>query len=153
MHAGLALWVTDRLYEANAEEMIPGIGDNAMAVPDTGKWTALAVLIGMQLGWGARGFFRPTRLRLQAVQMDKTNLEPPTLESASRKRKETDEVVTHLTKVCPASYISSSLPVVCQAFVMSAIATAFHMQTRQSCQDPSAILTAAVNTHICVASF
>ncbi|KAL3139696.1 hypothetical protein ABBQ38_004006 [Trebouxia sp. C0009 RCD-2024] len=95
---GVALWVTDRLYEANAEEMIPGIGDNAMAVPDTGKWTALAVLIGMQLGWGARGFFRPARLRLQAVQMGKPNLETPTLESASRKRKETDEVVTHLTK-------------------------------------------------------
>lgn len=129
MHAGVALWVTDRLYEANAEEMIPGIGDNAMAVPDTGKWTALAVLIGMQLGWGARGFFRPARLRLQAVQMGKPNLETPTLESASRKRKETDEVVTHLTKVCPASCIFSSLPITAKAFVMSGIATCFHLQT------------------------
>ena len=107
MHAGLALWVTDRLYEANAEEMIPGIGDNAMAVTDTGKWTALAVLIGVQLGWGARGFLRPVRMQLRAVQMDKPNLEPPTLESASRKRKETEEVVTHITKVRSASCIPS----------------------------------------------
>lgn len=117
MHAGLALWVTDRLYEANAEEMISGIGDDAMAVPDAGKWTALAVLIGVRLGWAARRFFEPIYVQVQAAQLGKAKLEPPTVESASRYRRESEELARHIIKVCPPS-CSSTLSVICQAFMM-----------------------------------
>ena len=99
MHAGLALWVTDRLYEANAEELITGIGDNAMAVSDAGKWTALAVLIGVRLGWGARGLLRPLQVQVEAVEDDKPNLEPPTVQSAHRKRKAMEKMVNRIQKV------------------------------------------------------
>ena len=99
MHAGLALWVTDRLYEANAEELITGIGDNAMAVSDAGKWTALAVLIGVRLGWGARGLLRPLQVQVEAVEDDKPNLEPPTVKSAHRKRKAMEKMVNRIQKV------------------------------------------------------
>ena len=107
MHVGLSLWVTDRLYEANVEEIVSGIGDNAMAVSDAGKWTALAVLIGVRLGWGARGLLRPLQVEVEAVEDDKPNLQPPTVKSARKKRKDMEKMVTGIQKVCPVSYISS----------------------------------------------
>lgn len=51
--------MTDRLYEANVEEFVSGIGDNGMAVSDAGKWTALAIFIGARVGWTVRGLLRP----------------------------------------------------------------------------------------------
>ena len=109
MHAGLALWVTDRLYEANAEELIPGIGDNAMAVSDAGKWTALAVVIGATLGWGVRGLLRPLQVQVEAVEDDKPNLEPPTVKSARTKRKAMEKMVNHIQKVRHLVYAPSTL--------------------------------------------
>ena len=109
MHAGLALWVTDRLYEANAEELISGIGDNAMSVSDAGKWTALAVLIGAMFGWGARGLVRRLRVQVEAVEDDKPNLQPPTVKSARRKRQAMEKMVNRIQKVCHVMFAPSAL--------------------------------------------
>lgn len=109
MHAGLALWVTDRLYEANAEDIISGIGDSAMAVSDAGKWTALAVLIGVRLGWGARGLLTPLQVQVQAVEDDKPNLEPPTVKSARKKRRAMEKMVNRIQKVRLLAFTSSEM--------------------------------------------
>lgn len=109
MQAGLALWVTDRLYEANAEDIISGIGDSAMAVSDAGKWTALAVLIGVRLGWGARGLLTPLHVQVEAVEDGKPNLEPPTVKSARRKRRAMEKMVNRIQKVRLLLCTSSAL--------------------------------------------
>ena len=101
MLAGLSLWVTDRLFEANAEEIISGIGDNGMSVPDAGKWTALALCIGAQVGWAARSFLSPPRVRVEAKEVSgQPNLEPPTIESAAKKRKDMEQLLSHVQEVC-----------------------------------------------------
>lgn len=106
MLAGLSLWVTDRLFEANAEEVISGIGDNGMSVPDAGKWTALAVCIGLQLGWAVRGLLSPPRVRIEAKEASgQPNLEPPTIESAAKKRKDMEQLLSHVQKVCPIASV------------------------------------------------
>ena len=98
MCAGLSLWVADRLYEANAEEVISGIGDAGMPVSDAGKWTALAVLIGMNIGWGARGFLNPIRVRVEE-RSGQPSLETPTIKSAAKKKRDMDDLLASIQKV------------------------------------------------------
>lgn len=62
---GLSGWVTDRLYEAGAEDSLSVAGDASMSVSDTGKWTALAVLLGVQFGAAAWGMLKPARVTIQ----------------------------------------------------------------------------------------
>ena len=50
MLAGVAGWVTDRLFEAGGEELIADVWSPTLSVPEAGKWTALAVLLGYSLG-------------------------------------------------------------------------------------------------------
>lgn len=136
MHAGLALWVTDRLYEANAEDIISGIGDSAMAVSDAGKWTALAVLIGVRLGWGARGLLIPLQVQVEAVEDDKPNMEPPTVKSARRKRRAMEKMVNRIQKVRLLLFTSSAWHLrcfVCRApCIVQHAARAFHLLTTEA---------------------
>jgi len=66
-NAGLSGWVTDRLYEAGAEDTLSLAGDASLSIPDTGKWTALAVLLGVQFGAAAWGFLSPPRITIQGI--------------------------------------------------------------------------------------
>ena len=63
--AGLSGWVTDRLYEAGAEDSLSVASEASMSVSDTGKWTALAVLLGIQFGAAAWGMLKPARITIQ----------------------------------------------------------------------------------------
>ncbi len=65
--AGLSGWVTDRLYEAGAEDVMTGMADSSMSVGETGKWTALAVLLGIQLGAAARGILSSPRIQVEGL--------------------------------------------------------------------------------------
>ncbi|DBA67334.1 TPA: hypothetical protein ACH3X2_001631 [Trebouxia sp. C0005] len=64
---GLSGWVTDRLYEAGAEDTLSLAGDASMSIPETGKWTALAVLLGVQFGAAAWGLLSPPRITIQGI--------------------------------------------------------------------------------------
>lgn len=73
-------WVSDRLYEAGAEDTISGIGDASMTVADTGKWTALAVLLGVRIGFAAKDFLSPPRIQVQEARGSTAAQDIPTRE-------------------------------------------------------------------------
>lgn len=100
--AGLSGWVTDRLYEAGAEDSLSVAGDASMSVSDTGKWTALAVLLGIQFGAAAWGMLKPARVTIQGGENLSGNGKSP----ADRKEQKQKMMglLTNLTQVClPAS--------------------------------------------------
>ena len=82
--------MTDRLFEADAD-IIFAIGDNGMSVPDAGKWTALAVCIGPQVAWAARGFLNPPRIA--ATAKGKAKFGPPKTGSAAKLSEELSQLL------------------------------------------------------------
>ena len=96
--AGLSGWVTDRLYEAGAEDSLSVAGDASMSVSDTGKWTALAVLLGVQFGAAAWGMLKPARVTIQGGENLSGNGKTP----ADRKEQKQKMMglLTNLTQVC-----------------------------------------------------
>lgn len=96
-HAGLSGWVTDRLYEAGAEDTLTLAGDASLSIPDTGKWTALAVLLGVQFGAAAWGFLSPPRITIQGI--DNLSDKASSKDSPDDKKQKIMGVLAKMTKV------------------------------------------------------
>jgi hypothetical protein len=96
-HAGLSGWVTDRLYEAGAEDTLSLAGDASMSIPDTGKWTALAVLLGVQFGAAAWGFLSWPRITIQGV--DNLSDKASSKDSPDKKKQKIMGMLTKMTQV------------------------------------------------------
>ncbi|KAL0055785.1 hypothetical protein WJX82_004303 [Trebouxia sp. C0006] len=93
---GLSGWVTDRLYEAGAEDTLSLAGDASMSIPDTGKWTALAVLLGVQFGAAAWGFLSPPRITVQGI--DNLSDKGSSKDSPDEKKQKIMGVLAKMTK-------------------------------------------------------
>jgi len=96
-NAGLSGWVTDRLYEAGAEDTLSLAGDASLSIPDTGKWTALAVLLGVQFGAAAWGFLSPPRITVQGI--DNLSDKGSSKDSPDEKKQKIMGVLAKMTKV------------------------------------------------------
>lgn len=93
---GLSGWVTDRLYEAGAEDTLSLAGDASMAIPDTGKWTALAVLLGVQFGAAAWGFLSPPRITIQGL--DNLSHKPSSKDPQDKQKQKVMGMLTKMTQ-------------------------------------------------------
>lgn len=102
--AGLSGWVTDRLFEAGGEDLLPGFASATMSVPDTGKWTALAMLAGFEVGKAAanvsllsRGSFKVMGLE-KAMGFNKPAQDIPTKKARDEKKAEVMGLLKKVTK-------------------------------------------------------
>lgn len=93
---GLSGWVTDRLYEAGAEDTLSLAGDAPMSIPDTGKWTAFAVLLGVQFGAAAWGFLSPPRITIQGI--DNLSDKASSKDSPDKKKQKIMGMLTKMTQ-------------------------------------------------------
>lgn len=89
--------MTDRLYEAGAEDTLSLAGDASMAIPDTGKWTALAVLLGVQFGAAAWGFLSPPRITIQGL--DNLSHKPSSKDPQDKQKQKVMGMLTKMTQV------------------------------------------------------
>lgn len=49
-YAGLAGWLTDRFYQAGADDVMTLIGNQPIPTSEAAQWTALAVIVGLYIG-------------------------------------------------------------------------------------------------------
>ena len=125
---GLSGWVIDRLYEAGGEDMLPDFVNASLTVPDVGKWTALALLVGFEVGKAAASISMPLPSSIKVMGMDKAlgftqpAQDLPTKKAREEKKAEFMDNIQQFTKVqsqlaaisCPLNNISVHLLITLQ---------------------------------------
>ena len=64
---GLAGWLTDRFYEAGADDVMVLLGDQAIPTSEAAQWTALAVIVGVYTGLALNTPKQSAQFRLPSI--------------------------------------------------------------------------------------